>query len=159
MKKLSLLVLLIFFSLSSFSQDGSLRFPELGYSIQPLEPNLKDVTGNYIALNMFLPSSEEFAPNINIIVQDYPGSAKDYKELSDGQFESLGVKMMRSDLKDGVVFFEYTTDKFGGTELHIYTRAYFANSKVYMATATATIKQWKKYGKQLVISVDSIKKI
>lgn len=158
MKKLSCVLLIIFSSLASFSQEGSLQFPDLGFSIQPLEPDLKEVSGNHIALQMFLPTSEEFAPNVNVIVQRYEGSIEEYKSLSDGQFESLGVNMIKSELKDGIVIFEYTTDKFGSSEVHIYTRGYMVNDKVYLATGTRTIKQWKKMGNKIMSVVNSLDK-
>ena len=38
---------------------------------------------------MFLPVSDGFAPNVNVNIQPYPGSIKDYIGLSKGQFQKM----------------------------------------------------------------------
>lgn len=141
MKNIYMLFIVIQISLASFSQDGNVRFQNLGFSIQSLEPKLKDMNESQLALQMFLPTSEEFAPNINVIVQKYQGSIQEYKKLSDDQFSELKVNMIKSEIINEIIYFEYTTDKFGTKEVHVYSKAYIIDDSVYLATGTTTINQ------------------
>ena len=136
------------------ASSGRLRFRDAAFSIQPLEAAPGRIP--YQVLMMFLPPSDGFAPNVNVLIQPYAGTIDDYTTLSKSQFLAAGYKMI-SETKQGAaaVLFEYS-GKFQGRELHWYSKATSSGTTVYLATATATEDQWRSLSGQLKACVDSL---
>jgi hypothetical protein len=137
-----------------FAEDSGARlsYPNLGFSIKPLEDTY---TGsNSIVMSMYLASSEKFAPNVNICVQDYRGSIEDYKKLSDKQFEESNISVLTSVVKENVFTLEYS-GIMSGRDLHFYAVAVKKANQIYLVTAAATVEQWKKYSEKLIDTVRS----
>ena len=70
------------------AKAATIDLPLYGFQIDALDatPNASATT---TALVLCLPASEGFGPNINIQIQPYTGTIKEYATLSKGQFEEL----------------------------------------------------------------------
>jgi len=128
---------------------------EFGLSLEP--PAIeKPGQGNFVVAYFFLPPAEGFAANVNVMRQAHAGSIKEYSALSDGQFKKAGMTVLKRDLKENQVVYEYTGSQ-GGRELHWYSRAIKKGGFVFLATATGLALHWDKQKAALMKSVDSFK--
>jgi len=154
MKNILILIVLLSVSFDVMAKDvkNKLVFPKLGFSIDALEGDAK--SANYTVFSMSLPPSESFAPNVNLMIQEYSGSLQEYKELSDGQFKSMKLNVVTSDIKGGNYIMEYAGN-ISNKSLHFYAKAVKKGSLIYLATATATPNQWKEYALILKKNVNS----
>jgi hypothetical protein len=148
----------LLFSCASLFQAKAapVDLPLYGFQIEALDatPNASATT---TALVLCLPASEGFGPNINIQVQPYTGTIKEYATLSTGQFDELKWKIIsEKEIGDNEWSVEYTGTGESG-ELHFYARAISKNGKVYLATATAKESQWPTVGDTLRQHIDSFK--
>ncbi len=146
-------VVLMFLALQLTAQDNlsSLTFNSLGFSISPLEGTTKD---NYVVLVLLLPATEAFAPNVNVMLQPYKGTIAEYYKISLMQYDQQGTKILSYKVIDSKILIIETVDKDG---LQYYARAEILKGKVYLVTATATQNQWKTYGDQLRVCVNSFR--
>ncbi|MCB1053126.1 MAG: hypothetical protein H6510_01660 [Acidobacteria bacterium] len=149
-------VLLGWVGFLGFAGDGAgrMHFPQNGFSITPLEGPSGDTP--YQSLMMFLPATQAFAPNVNLQIQPYSGSIKDYTELSDQQFKDAGVRILHENLQANDVVWEYA-GTYNDRQMHWYARAYKRGNKVYLITATALESQWSTVSRQLRACVDSFR--
>lgn len=129
--------------------------PQYGFQIEALDAKSGDSAVS--ALMMFLPPSDGFAPNINIQIQPYAGTIKEYVALSKGQFEQMKWKLI-SEKENGA---NAWVAEYAGTmqdkDLHFYARALLKEGKIYLATATAKESQWATVGPTLRERVNSFK--
>src|ERR1700683_543994 len=116
--------------LGADSQNAStLRFPQIGFSIAPLRFDAKGAT--FTALQMFLPPVNNFATNVDVQVQAYPGTMEAYIDLSRQQMEQLKLDVIRSDKRPGdACLFEYR-GLMGDQKLHFYARGILKSGSVY----------------------------
>jgi hypothetical protein len=147
-----------FLSLATFlpARAATIDLPLYGFQIDALDgtPNTSAPT---TVLEMFLPATESFAPNINVQIQPYTGTIKDYVTLSKGQFEQMKWKIVSEEQTgDNEWDVEYT-GSYQGSDLHFYARAVSANGKIYIATATAKESQWPTVSDTLRKHIDSFK--
>ena len=157
MKELISFYLIIAFGLpipALNAKDARLHFKENGFSIVPLEG--KTDTAIYQSLMMFLPPSEGFAPNVNVQVQPYEGSMKEYVNLSKHQFKTAKLTVLNETITEKSVVFEYS-GLFQDRELHWYAKAELKEGKIYLVTATAIESQWKTVATKLKTCVNSFK--
>ena len=131
---------------------AKLLFPNNGFAIAPLD---QPAAGTYKMLSMSLPPSGGFAPNINVMTQEYAGTMDDYTTLTLKQFDTMKFNVL-SNTKSGkdTVTLEYSGTLKTGT-LHWYAKAFSKNGTVYLVTATATEDQWKNVSDKLKTCVDS----
>ena len=156
MKVLTAIILSAFITCSCIAAEpeSRLQFKTHGFSISPLE----GVSGNtpHQAFIMFLPATEAFSPNVNVQIQPYDGTLKEYAALSQQQFKTIGFTVLSEKTTKTAVVWEYK-----GTlqerKLHWYAKAQRARGKVYLVTATATDSQWKAVSAKLKACVDSFK--
>jgi hypothetical protein len=138
------------------AKAATIDLPLYGFQIDALDatPNASATT---TALVLCLPASEDFGPNINIQIQPYTGTIKEYATLSKGQFEELKWEIIsEKEIGDNEWSVEYTGTGQSG-ELHFYARAISKNGKVYLATATAQESQWPTISDTLRQHIDSFK--
>jgi hypothetical protein len=148
------LFLVILLPAFAFSQEsGSANFQGLGFSINTF--NVKEMPNNQAILSFFLPASENFAPNVNVLSQDFNGSPVQYKELTESQLKSPDYKTITSKVENDSYILEYT-GVYNNQKLHFYSIAKFRNGKAVLATATATFKQWDKYKTELISVINSL---
>jgi len=153
--KLSLLCMGMF--LMAWAADAQpanrLHFPLSGYSIAALEE--KPAKSPQQALIMFLPATEDFAPNVNVQIQPYAGTMDDYIALTMRQLDKANFKLLQKNvLGKAIAVIEYTGEM-NGRALHWYARAEKLAGKVYLVTATATEAQWNEVAPRLKACVDS----
>ncbi len=119
-----------------------------GFSIKPLE-------GCQMLL-MGVPGSDNFAPNVNVKVQPYPGKMADYISFSRQQFQEMGFGIVSETKPSASVWLVEYKGSMSEQNLHWYAKAIMKNDKVYLATATALEKQWPSYKSKLKSCVDSL---
>lgn len=141
--------------LVSFAHAQTLEFPKSGFSITGLDsvPN-KNVGAKVI--QMFLPPQNGFAANVNVVIQPYTGTMKEYKKLSEAQFKQTGLTLLSIKQNDNSVSFEYT-GVMQGILLKWYSIAHKKENIVYLITATSPKIDWEKNKKKLINSVNSFK--
>lgn len=147
---------LLFSSLLPGARGGTVDLPGYGFEIEALDAQAgkEPIT----ALMMFLPATDGFGPNINVNIQPYNGSVKDYAKLSTGQFEQMKWKVITGEvIGENEWRVEYTGALKAGEQLHFYARALAKDGHVYLVTATAKESQWAAVGAKLRKHVDSMK--
>jgi hypothetical protein len=156
MKIFTALTLAVIFALSCFAgeADTRLQFKTNGFSIAPLEC-VSDTTP-YQPVMMFLPATEAFAPNVNVQIQPYDGTLKDFVALSQQQFKAGGFTVLKEKMTEATVAWEYS-GMLQGRKLHWYARALQKKNKIYLVTATATESQWVTVSAKLKNCVDSFR--
>ncbi len=145
------------FSVATFSnlKATTIDLPLYGFQIDLLDAQINSSPAK--ALIMFLPESDGFQPNINVIIQPYNGTIKDYIALSKGQFEQMQFKVISErPIGDNGWSFEYSGPT-SGNNIHCYAQAVSKNGKVYLATATAKESQWATVGDTLRKHIDGFK--
>src|SRR5260370_8449551 len=68
------------------AKAATIDLPLYGFQIDALDA-APDASAPATALEMFLTPTEGFAPNINVQIQPYTGTIKEYATLSKGQFD------------------------------------------------------------------------
>ena len=146
---------LIFTPFLQRAEANTIDLPQYGFEIDALDAAPGEQMT--LVLAMSLPASGGFSPNINVMVQPYSGSIKDYAALSKGQFEQMHATMIAEQQKgESEWSFEYTMDYNKKTQ-HCYSRAISKGGKVYLVTATANPSQWPSVEAKLRKHVDSLK--
>jgi hypothetical protein len=144
-------------SLATFSnlEATTIDLPLYGFQIESLDAKV-DSPPPAKALIMFLPESDGFQPNINVLIQPYNGTINDYIAVTKEQFEQIQCKVISEHLKgENGWIVEYSVG--GGHDLHCYGQAVSKSSKIYLVTATAKESQWATVGDTLRKRVDSFK--
>ena len=138
-------------------RKGPPVFPDLGYSIKPLEVKTAEGTKPQVMqhLFMFVPAEQGFAGNVGVQVQPYPGTLKAYAELSSKQFAQMKVKVIKSEVQESHAFFEYSMLNAQKQPMHVYSKAFKRGDLVYLVSATTLEKTWAKQGPALKECVDS----
>ncbi len=132
----------------------TLDFPQAGFSIDSIDA-APSLAGAH-PLQMFLPPQNGFSPNVNVQIQPYPGTMKQYLALSESQFKQLGVNVISTKDLGDTVFFE-CAGSMQGMELHFYAKAIKEDDFVYLVTATDSIQNWNTNKTKLIQAVDSFK--
>jgi hypothetical protein len=138
------------------AKAATIDLPLYSFQIDALDA-APDASAPATALEMFLPPTEGFAPNINVQIQPYTGTIKEYATLSKGQFDELKWNVISErEIGDNEWSVEYTGTMQAG-DLHFYARAISKNGKAYLATATAKESQWPAVSDTLRQRIDSFK--
>lgn len=149
-KKVILLVVVNL--LASFAYAETLEFPKLGFSIDGLD---SAPTGAMVQpIQMFLPPMNGFAPNVNVQIQAYNGTIKQYRELSEGQFKQFNFTLLSIKETGNSLSLEYK-GAMQGLNLHWYAKAFKKGNYVYLVTATGTQADWEINKEKLISSVNS----
>jgi hypothetical protein len=90
--KHSAILIFAFISIFGSSFAAPLDFSKYGFQIGALDTPPGDSPTQVIM--MFLPTKNGFAPNVNVMIQPYAGTIKDYASLSKGQFEDMKFKII-----------------------------------------------------------------
>ncbi len=155
MKPLTSLLSLALIGLLEISHAASVDLPVYGFEMDALEAPVGQTPVS--ALMTFLPVTDGFAPNINVQIQPYSGTIKEYAELSRGQFAGMQWKVVsEKQVGDNEWIAEYT-GPMQGNVLRFYARAIAKGGKVYLATGTTKESQWPTLGTTIRKHVDSFK--
>jgi hypothetical protein len=130
-----------------------LVFQTAGFAIAALEA--KEGKTPLQALQMYLPPSDGFAPNVNVQIQPWAQDLDAYLEVSKKGFEQARFEVVKtSKPSESVLVVEYQETRQGG--LRFYARAALRNGTIYLATAAASPRQWEEVGSNLRECVDSL---
>ena len=147
--------LIVMFAILSVAHSEPLQFPKYGFSVDSLDaPPTEPST---MALVLFLPATDEFAPNVNVIIQGPIDSLAQFVELSKQQFKDLDYNIVS---EDSTSESEWSVEYSGAApqgKLHWFSRAIFKDRRVYLVTATALERQWSDTSEQLRNCVNSLK--
>lgn len=133
-----------------------LSFPQAGFSIQPLEAAVPKTP--QMVLTMSLPLQDGFAGNVNVLIQSYTNSLDQYIRLSEAQFKTAGISLLKTTRpNDSVAVLEYF-GKLQNRVLHWYARAELVNQRLYLVTATASEDRWPEESQYLKACVDSFQR-
>ncbi len=130
-------------------------FPEYGFEVGRLPASSSP--GQFFTIMMHLPPSDDFAPNVNVVIQPYEEDAKSYVELSKKQFKKVGWELIGEPSVHGnTAVLEYQRE-LNGKELRHYAKAIWTGKQIFLATGTATQEQWQIYGADLIRSVNALR--
>lgn len=128
--------------------DGDL--PHYGAQLKDLEALIEKAPGKTLFIKV--DETGRGSANINIQIQPFAGTMKEYIDISRAQFEQMfekGWKIL-SEKQDGEK--EWSCELTGtakGKEYHFYARAIREGSKVYLITATALQEEWGSVGEKM----------
>ena len=147
---------LLSLAISSRSGAAAIELPLYGFQIDALDA-APDASSPTTVIQTFLPATDGFAPNINVQIQPYTGTIKDYATTSKSQFEQVKWKVVSDQQPNDSEWNVEYTGSFNGSDLHFYARAVSANGKVYLITATAKESQWATMGDTLLKHIQSFR--
>jgi len=150
MKHLFSILLAVVFSLQAYADSAI--FNNAGFSINVLDANVSDAISQPLAMR--LPASNGFSANVNVQIQPFPGSTKDYKKMSNAQFEQMGINVITCTEKQGATYWEYA-GTMQGRQLHFYAKAIKVGHLFYLATGTDLESNWSKTSKSIKAVIDS----
>ena len=150
----TLLAICAFSALSAAESD----LPHYGAQLKDLDALIEKEPGK----TLFIKADEtgKVSANINIQIQPFTGTMKEYMDVSRAQFEQMfekGWKIL-SEKQDGEK--EWSCELTGtakGKAYHFYARAVRQGSKVYLITATALQEQWGSFGEKMRRYVNAFK--
>jgi len=140
---------------AAYLSGGETLYKSDDYGFQIQAPTVKDWNKNGIVATFMLPAADGFADNVNVMIQAYDGTLKNYRAITEKEIKSMNVKMIEIKESELVLIMEYAGE-IQGRQLHWYQRAYITpNKKVYLITATCLEARWEQNKKTLMDSVDS----
>lgn len=149
----TMLAICAFSALSATEGD----LPHYGAQLKDLDAVIEKAPGKTLFIKV--DESGGFSANINVQIHQFPGTIKEYMDLSKAQFDQFfekGWKMSseKQDEKEASCEVVGTTK---GKEYHSYSRAVKDGTKLYLITATALHEQWGSVGEKLRRHVDAFK--
>ena len=72
---------------------NALRFPDYGFSINPLVGHVENAT--HQVLTMMLPTEDGFGANVGVQLQPFTGTIEEYIKISEEQFTKLEIKTLK----------------------------------------------------------------
>jgi len=135
--------------------ENRLNFETYGFSIDNLQVPSGDKGDIFRTVMMFLPDSDGFAPNVNILIQKFGGTVEKYLKTSETDFTAAGAVVINKKQTDKTLILEYTVN-IDGKDVHVYSKAIFDKDVVYLASGTSLVSQWNSVGTVLKKNVDSI---
>ena len=131
--------------------------PYYGSNLKDLDAVIEKAPGKTLFIKV--DGSGGFSANINVQIHQFPGTIKEYMDLSKRQFDQFfekGWKVLseKQDEKEASCEVVGTTK---GKEYHSYSRAVKEVTKLYLITATALHERWGIVGEKLRRHVDAFK--
>jgi len=148
-------VLLAVCALSELRAADS-ELPHYGAKLKDLDALIEKERGKTLFIKV--DEGGGTSANINVQIHQFPGTLKEYMDLSRNQFDQFfekGWKIL-SEKVDGEK--EALCEVVGtrkGKEYHSYSRAVKDGTKLYLITATALHEQWATVGEKLRRHVDA----
>lgn len=139
--------------LSLAATAGKIEFEEAGFNIDTLDVKTKSPFAQPIT--MALPAKGGFAANVNVQIQEYPGTLQEFLDLSVGQLDQMGLRILDQSISNTELVMEYE-GVMQGRLLHFYAKAVKRGKSVYLATATDSADNWSNTGADLISVVDSL---
>ena len=149
-KKIAFFVAVSILVSSAYAEK--LEFSKSGFSIDNLDTS--PTSGIVYPVQMFLPPLNGFTPNVNVQIQAYNGTIKEYRELSEGQFKQFNFTILSIQETGNSLSLEYT-GSMQGVSLHWYAKAFKKGDHVYLVTDTGTQADWEVNKEELIANVNS----
>jgi hypothetical protein len=114
----------------------------------------------YQRVFFFAPPEEQFASNVNVIIQEMTSTRVAYREQTLQGFKTLGYKVNseRNSTVDGKeAFFVDAEGEQQGKEMRFLSLAIFDTNRVVLTTCTCLNKSFSKYEAGFRASLDSFK--
>ncbi len=105
---------------------------------------------------LYLPAKNGFAGNVNILIQDFSGTMKEYDDLTKIQIKQSGFIVSNAQFLGNGAKYEYA-GKSQGFDCKWYARVEINSGKSYVITATGLALDWPDQETVLKKSVDSFK--
>ncbi len=135
--------------------DSGNTFVSNDYGISIDAPAAEDMTApNNQIVAFFLPPSDNFTANVNVLREQSGDSLEAFDKLSLSQFKQFKLTILNRTLKGNEIRYEYKGTMQGRT-LHWYARTVKAGQLIYLVTATALDSEWAKQKSALIKSVES----
>ena len=150
----TLLAICAFSALTAAEGD----LPYYGSQLKDLDAVIEKAPGKTLFIKV--DETGKSSANINVQIQPFTGTMKEYMDVSRAQFEQMfdkGWKIL-SEKQDGEKAWSFElagTAK--GKEYHFYARAVREESKVYLITATSLQAEWESVGEKMHRHVDAFK--
>jgi hypothetical protein len=131
-------------------------YPYYGWRLADLDALVAKQPQN--VLRVAFDESDGFTANINIQIQQFSGTMKEYIEVSHRGFDKLFDQKWSTVSEDQKGEKECLVEIAGaikGREYHFYARAAKLEEKVYLITATALQSQWATVGDKMRRYVDA----
>lgn len=152
MKHLYAIMFLVTFSLLAHADTSPAKFNQAGFSINVLDSETSNAGSQ--PLMMMMPALNGFSANVNVQIQPYPGSVKDYKKLSEAQFVQMGLKTISSSENGNEIHWEYSGN-INGKKMHFYSKAIKVGNLFYLATGTDLEVNWAQTSKKIKSVINS----
>lgn len=150
---LSLMVIALATEAAASGPENRFVSADYGISIEaPASKNL--IAANSQIAAFFLPPSDNFSANVNILRQQSSESLDAYDKTSMAQFKQFKITVLNRTLTANEVRYEYKGD-LQGKALHWYVRTVKAGQHLYLVTATGLESQWEQQKPLLMKSVES----
>lgn len=130
------------------------RYKAHGFSIAPLEAQSDAPIQQVVIMN--LPPKDGFSPNVNVQVQAYAGTMKEYAEMSKAQMKQVNFTMLSEKVAGSAMTTEFVGEVLG-RKMRFYCKAELGQGKVYLATGSALEANWDETSAKLKACVDSLK--
>jgi hypothetical protein len=131
--------------------------PHYGSNLKDLDALIEKAPGK----TLFIKADEsgKSSANINVQIHPFPGTLKEYMDLSRTQFDQFfekGWKILSEKQDEKEASCELVGTR-KGKEYHSYSRAVKEGTKLYLITATALHEEWGTVGEKLRRHVDAFK--
>ncbi len=133
-----------------FSGENAYVSSDLGISITPPKWSADSGLGQNVIF--FLKGDGKFSPNINIQSQNLKFA--DFVSVTDNQFVEYGMKVIKRELKQNEVWYEYS-GTMQNIKLHWCLRAWKDGERTIVITGTAAENQWEATKDEIKRSIDS----
>lgn len=140
---------------NSVSSTEVVSMPEYGFTINSLggSINKSGLHGTILILS-YTTSFDDFTPNVNIAIQQFPGTIKEYIKNSIDQCKNANFQILDNEyISDVDALLVYSGAV--GRNLVFYARAVKKGDNIFLITATCRPEDWDNIGKKLVQSVMS----
>ncbi|HYJ04442.1 MAG TPA: hypothetical protein VEX43_04870 [Chthoniobacterales bacterium] len=154
--KLAVVTLLAICAFSMLNAAGG-DLPYYGSQLKDLDTLIEKAPGKTLFIKVDQAGGS--SASINVQIHEFPGTIKEYMDLSKAQFAQFfekGWKVLSEKQNEKEASCEVVgTTK--GKEYHSYSRAVKEGNKLYVITATALHEQWGNVGEKMRRHVDAFK--
>lgn len=146
--------LLIFLFIAAFKASADGTFGNSQFEIEALGGGDSSKASQPVLMS--LPPKNNFSPNINVQIQIFPGTLKQYLNITKSQIESFGWALLESSIEGDKLTLEYQ-GSLQGKSMHWFQEAVKSKGKIYLITATGLERDWNSYSSDLIESVRSFR--
>lgn len=156
MKRFLACYLLMISTSACFAEDAVLTFPTTGYQIKVRDPGPAG-EHQFVAFTLFMSPQDNFASNINVMHQPFPGTLREYQQVSEEELKKMSYTILRSEIKEDAYVCEALGKPQGvNFEVHMYFKAISVGGNVVLATASIPASRWEADRLHLIPQAESL---